>query len=161
MLKTHVADSYRIHQRLIRSRRADAQGWEFAARGPVEGGELSFPHVRTEADEGGWTERLLATLEEWRVGVLEAARGEEAKLDMAARRYSDLLSAVAAGRAAILDWVEASVPVADSSDERETVDRLRELADETEVDRDLDAACESTQRLFRSLRKEGVAYPRS
>ena len=33
-LKEHIADSYRIHQRLIRSRRADAQGWEFRPRGP-------------------------------------------------------------------------------------------------------------------------------
>ena len=46
-LKEHIADSYRIHQRLIRSRRADAQGWEFRPRGP-EGNALT--HVRTESD---------------------------------------------------------------------------------------------------------------
>lgn len=159
-LKTHVADSYRIHQRLIRSRRADAQGWEFAARGPTDDGALSFPHVRTEADEGGWTERLLATLEEWRFSVLEAAQGEEVKLDAAARRYAGLLGAVAAGRAAILTWALASTAVALSSDEKTIVDRLRKLAEEAEDDPDVEVACESTRRLVRSLRTEGVAHPK-
>lgn len=159
-LKTHVADSYRIHQRLIRSRRADAQGWEFVARGPADEGDLSFPHVRTEADDGGWAERLLATLEEWRFGALEAAQGEEAILDAAARRYADLLSAVAAGRAAILDWIEASPSIPISGDERAAVERLRGLAGEADGDRDVEVACESARRLVRSLRTEGVAHPK-
>ena len=51
-LKDHVADSYRIHHRLIRSRRADAKGWEFMPRGPVVDGEPKLAHVRTEFARG-------------------------------------------------------------------------------------------------------------
>ncbi|MBM6431185.1 hypothetical protein JQC70_39130, partial [Burkholderia contaminans] len=53
-LRSHIADSYRIHQRLIRSRRADAQGWEFSSRGPTDQGEPSFSHVRVEAEVASW-----------------------------------------------------------------------------------------------------------
>ncbi len=44
-LKSHIADSYRIHQRLIRSRRADAQGgssWRAAPRQGVRPPSRTF-----------------------------------------------------------------------------------------------------------------------
>jgi ATP-dependent helicase HepA len=156
-LKGHIADSYRIHQRLIRSRRADAQGWEFTPRGHDDGGEPSFAHVRVEADASCWVEPLLPLLEEWRFGVLDAAAGQEEALDAASRRYAGILSAMAEGRATLLAWIAEQGSRQAFTDEPDILARLARLAEEAETGGIYETACESTRRLVRSLRGEGSA----
>ena len=84
--KEHIADSYRIHQRLIRSRRVDARGWEFRSRGPDGGG---LTHVRTEGDPSENLPVLLATLEDWRSAAVDLLVDRDDKSAPLAKRYRD------------------------------------------------------------------------
>jgi ATP-dependent helicase HepA len=127
-LKEHIADSYRVHQRLIRSRRADAKGWEFMPRGPSVDGEPNLAHVRCEGDPNEQIEPLLAALEDWRFSALEAAGGDEVALARAASRYRDLLNATGLGADALKNWLQAANP--DVDDEDEILDALRSIADQ-------------------------------
>lgn len=159
-LKTHVADSYRIHQRLIRSRRADAQGWEFASRGPANDGERRLTHVRLEADESGWAEALSPIIEEWRFAAAEATLGDSGALDAAALRYAGLLAAVAGGRGALLAWIDNAAERTTFADEAGILSALKSLAGTTDADDGVATACESARRLLRSLKGEGIAHPK-
>ncbi|MPW20168.1 hypothetical protein GCT13_25580 [Paraburkholderia sp. CNPSo 3157] len=154
-LRSHIADSYRIHQRLIRSRRADAQGWEFSPRGPTDQGEPSFAHVRVEAEATSWVKPLLPILEEWRFGVLEAASGDKCALEEAALRYADLLTALGGSRSMLIDWIANERARPAFADEPSILGRLCMHADDRSTDNDHATACESTLRLIRSLRSEG------
>jgi ATP-dependent helicase HepA len=62
-LKEHIADSYRIHQRLIRLRRADGEGWEFMPRGPKVNDEPGLSLVKIESDPNQLV-RTIAALED-------------------------------------------------------------------------------------------------
>lgn len=154
-LKSHIADSYRIHQRLIRSRRVDAQGWEFSPRGPSGQGEPSFAHVRVEADAASWIQSVLPVLEEWRFAALEAASSDKCALDEAALRYAELLTALGGGRSALTAWIADKGASPSYSDEPSILGRLRMHAEENGIDDEHATACESTRRLIRSLSSEG------
>lgn len=154
-LKSHIADSYRIHQRLIRSRRADAEGWAFTPRGNWDGGKPTFAHVRVEASGSAWVEPLLPVLEEWRFAAVEAAFGDVQKLNAAARRYAELLSATAQGCRTLTEWIVGDGAQPTFADEPSTLARLALLAAESGADNDYTTACESSRRLIRSLRAEG------
>lgn len=152
-LKSHIADSYRIHQRLIRSRRADAQGWEFVARGPTTGSEPSFTHLRVEADDSAWAKPLLPVLEEWRFAARDVAATNETALDVAALRYAGLLTAIATGRTALAGWLSDAGRHSTFAEEATILTHLRSLLGEAGED-DYTTACESARRLVRSLRSE-------
>lgn len=98
-LRQHVADSYRIHQRLIRSRRADAIGWEFRPRGPLvaEGETPLMPHVREEIVDHPVMVDLLSGLEDWRAAATTAIGRGVADEDVLAARYVKLLEAAGIG----------------------------------------------------------------
>lgn len=98
-LRNHVADSYRIHQRLIRSRRADAAGWEFRPRGPsFDEGELPpMPHVREEIIDHPVMVDILSGLEDWRTAALDAVGQGAADETMLSARYVNLLEAAGIG----------------------------------------------------------------
>ena len=154
-LRYHIADSYRIHQRLIRSRRADAQGWEFSPRGSFDRGEPTFAHVRVEAASTAWVEPLLPILEEWRFAALDAVRGDEHALDELARRYAGLLTSMSCGRASLAAWIADNSAHPAFADESSIVGRLRSPADKSDAGEDYGTACESTRRLIRSIRGDG------
>lgn len=67
-LRGHIADVYRIHQRLVRTRRRDAADWVFQPRGPSSSdAPPNLDHVRL-----GWIEddrypSALDIFEQWRV----------------------------------------------------------------------------------------------
>lgn len=154
-LRSHIADSYRIHQRLIRSRRADVEAWAFTPRGYSDDGIPSFAHVRIEADGGGWVEPLLPVLEEWRFAAVEAAAGDEQGLNEAARRYAELLSAAAQSPRALATWIAGTAVRPAFAEEPSILSRLASLAEDSRAKSDYATACESTRRLIRSLRVEG------
>lgn len=154
-LRNHIADSYRIHQRLIRSRRADAQGWEFSPRGPLDRGEPTFGHVRVEAAGTSWAEPLLPVLEEWRFAALEAASGDGRAFAEAAGRYAELLTAMSCGRAALAAWISNNGARPAFVDEPSILNRLGATADEGGTGDDYATACESTRRLIGSIRADG------
>lgn len=154
-LRSHIADSYRIHQRLIRSRRADAQGWEFSPRGPIDQGERSFAHVRVEAEATSWVKPLLPILEEWRFGALETASGDKCALDAVSLRYADLLTALGGGRSTFIDWIASARACPAFADEPSILGRFCMHVEDGSIGNDHATACESTLRLIRNLRSEG------
>lgn len=98
-LRQHVADTYRIHQRLIRSRRADAAGWEFRPRGPsvTEGEAPPMPHVREEIIDHPVIPDLVSGLEDWRAAAIAAIARGSAEETVVATRYINLLEATSIG----------------------------------------------------------------
>jgi len=157
-LKGHIADSYRIHQRLIRSRRIDAKGWEFMPRGPAAGGPNSLSHVRIEADPNERMEALAATLEDWRFAAREAILGDDdAASRRIAARYLEMLEAISVGNRAFFTTLVASDLAFEG--EEEFLVALREFAVGIEdVDR-IETMMQSTQRLLKLLGND-VAHPR-
>jgi ATP-dependent helicase HepA len=150
-LKEHIADSYRIHQRLIRSRRADAQGWEFRPRGP-DGGAMT--HVRTEGDPSNSLAVLLGTLEDWRSAAVDSLVDGDAGAPLLAARYRNLLGAVSEGADALRAWLAGVMPI--FVGEAEILDALREQAqDYDDADRTA-TMVESVRRLIKTLRADVV-----
>jgi ATP-dependent helicase HepA len=149
-LKEHIADSYRIHQRLIRSRRADCKGWEFMPRGPAVDGKGSFAHVKTEAYFDAQLTHLLAALEDWRFSAFEGARGDQAALALAAARYAALLDALGVGAAALTRCLKTAAPSFDG--EAEILDALLSIAEKCDDEARLQVMVESTKRLVKTIR---------
>jgi ATP-dependent helicase HepA len=154
VLKEHIADSYRIHQRLIRSRRADALGWEFRPRGP-DGGALT--HVRTEGDPSEDLAIMLATLEDWRSAAVDSRVDHDVGSALLAARYRDLLGAISEGGDALRIWLADANPM--FIGEAEILDALREQAEAyDDVDR-IETMVESVRRLIKVLRAD-VDHPK-
>jgi ATP-dependent helicase HepA len=148
-LKEHIADCYRIHQRLIRSRRADAQGWEFRPRGP-DGGAMT--HVRTEGDPSDHLAVLLGTLEDWRSAAVDSLVEGDAGAPLLAARYRNLLGAVSEGADTLRAWLAGLMPI--FAGEAEILDALREqVQDYDDADR-IETMVESVRRLIQTLRAE-------
>ena len=156
-LRQHVADSYRIHQRLIRSRRADAAGWEFRPRGPLFDEDQSppMPHVREEVVDDPVMTDLLSGLEDWRTAAITAiARGvaNEARL---AERYVALLEATGIGCAALHTALHAEPPFPGEAEIRADLSLLTK--DGTCDTGSLDVVAKSIQRLRDSIARESGA----
>lgn len=88
-LRQHIADTYRIHQRLIRNRRADLEGWEFQPRGPAT--------VRVEEDEDPALQQALLGLEDWRAEALLVSETRPDLADILANRYQVLQQMISVG----------------------------------------------------------------
>jgi len=144
-LKEHIADSYRIHQRLIRSRRADAKGWEFRPRGP--NGD-AMTHVRIEGDPNDELAVLLGTIEDWRSAAVDSLVDGNAGSPLITTRYRDLMGAVSEGADALRAWLDGAMPC--FAGEAEILDALREQAqDYTDVDR-IETMVDSVRRLVKT-----------
>lgn len=152
-LKTHVADNYRVHQRLIRSRRADAQGWEFRSRGPQSGEGVSLAHVRTEESVGDETQ-LLALVDDWRIGAAEAFSGDADALARVSARYAQLLEAVGSGRSALQQWLKEAVP--DFEREREILSALATACEGIDEAVRMETMVVSTRRLIRTIKDQAA-----
>jgi ATP-dependent helicase HepA len=125
-LRQHVADSYRIHQRLIRSRRADAMGWEFRPRGPSfgENAPPSMPHVREEVIDDPTMANLLSGLEDWRTAANTAVGRGVADEAILAARYVSLLEATGISCAALNNALQTEPPFQGEADIRADLIRL-------------------------------------
>ncbi|MGJ4963323.1 protein DpdE [Bradyrhizobium sp. HKCCYLRH3061] len=158
-LRGHIAESYRIHQRLIRSRRADAKGWEFMPRGPHSEGSPDLSHVRLEADTDDRISELQATIEEWRLTALDAADpSDRGRIVALARRYRDIIEAIGVDLASFRKAIAALVPVFEG--EREILDALLSIAerDADETAR-MSVSVESTERLIKTL-SSATSHPK-
>lgn len=151
-LKEHIADSYRIHQRLIRSRRADAKGWEFMPRGPTVDGGPSLLHVRVETNPDEQMDALLAGLEDWRFSAVEAADGDHATLKRHAARYADFLDALSAGPNVFTSLLANAIPI--FADEDELLRSLQSIAQTCDVGGQIETMVESAKRLVKTLKAE-------
>ena len=94
-LQLHVADTYRIHQRVIRARRSDATGSDFQSRSPSGPGDRRGQRqVTIEIDEDERFADVAAALEDWREHSLHAVCEcpVEERLRVA-RRFVEVLNA--------------------------------------------------------------------
>jgi len=156
-LKTHIADTYRIHQRLIRSRRADAKGWEFMPRGPLGDGEPDLAHVRLEADPADQIPALLGAIEDWRYAAVDAAGEDGHRLAVYAAHYVRLLEALCSGRNAFVEVLRDLKALEDET--HEIIAALQHIFDDfSDADR-LDTMAQSARRLFKTL-KAGASSPK-
>jgi len=155
-LKDHIADSYRIHQRLIRSRRADAKGWEFMPRGPAVEGEPSLSHVKSESDPED-LDPLLGAFEDWRFSAAAAAGEDEQLLIRLAARYGRLLDSFGIGAAALAAEIGEMKPL--FTGEEEFLEALSNLAGALADDGRLEVMVESCRRLIKML-KADTPHPR-
>jgi ATP-dependent helicase HepA len=153
-LRQHVADSYRIHQRLIRSRRADATGWEFRPRGPSfgENEPPPIPHVREEIIDDPMMANLLSGLEDWRTAANTAIDRGVADETMLAARYVSLLEATGISCATLHTALQAEPPFPGEEDIR--ADLIRLTKDSGCDNESLDIVAKSIQRLRDSLARE-------
>lgn len=156
-LRQHVADSYRIHQRLIRSRRADAAGWEFRARGPAFAEDEMPPmaHVREEIVDHPVMIDLLSGLEDWRAAATSAIARGEADEALLAARYVELLEAAGISCAQLRETLDAEPPFPGEANIR--ADLIRLAADGDCDIGSLDLVASSIQRLLTALARETTA----
>lgn len=151
-LKQHIADGYRIHQRLIRSRRSDAQGWEFRPRGPELSGDANLSHVRIESDPGDQIETLVSTLEDWRFAAVESLIVDDGARARLSERYRSLLTAIGAGATDFRQWLADAK--ASFAGEGEILAALQALTDGLDDEERLSTMVESSRRLLKTLGDE-------
>ena len=132
-LRTHIAETYRIHHRLIRTRRVDTQGWEFRQRGPDTGEnedpELSHVFIKTDRDER--IPVLLDLLEQWREasrGYISDADDPQLELELA-RRFISLFDAMSGGTVHLEKMLDP-LPNGDGRGERELFDGEADILEE-------------------------------
>src|SRR5262249_44459215 len=94
-LRDHIVRTYRIHQRLIRTRRVDAEDWTMRPRGPADEGATGIPnlsHVRLYCANGSM--ELAQALEGWRISAQDTGPELRNKL---VHRWVNLLEATSQG----------------------------------------------------------------
>jgi ATP-dependent helicase HepA len=155
-LKTHIADRYRINQRLIRSRRADSQGWEFSERGPQDS---SLSHVIVQSEPRSWVESLLPFLEEWRFAARDLTTGDADKRHFTILRYIDILSAISLGPEALVALIDETAETPSFEDEPLILLSLKAAAQEFGGDGGLSLMTQCMKHLIRDLRKD-VPHPK-
>jgi ATP-dependent helicase HepA len=150
-LRTHIADTYRIHQRLIRSRRADAKGWEFMPRGPAVVQEPDLSHVRQEIDDDDRINGLLAALEEWRFAALDTvSASDRPQLAQLAGRYRSWVEALGVSLPDFAAVIRSSDPVFEG--ELDLMDELLSIVlRDGPADSRIEVMVESTARLLKTL----------
>lgn len=158
-LRGHIAESYRIHQRLIRSRRADAKGWEFMPRGPNSEGASDLSHIRVEADLDDRISELQAAIEEWRLTAIDAVDpSDRVRVVELAMRYRDMVEALGVDLVSFRNAIAALDAMFEG--EREILDALSSIAerDGDETAR-MSISLESTERLIKTL-SSATSYPK-
>jgi ATP-dependent helicase HepA len=89
-LKDHIANTYRIHQRLIRARRADVEKWTMRPRGPAW---PAMTHIRLRFSGDAHAEGALEALEAWRDSATRASANDDVLTVRLARRWFTLIEA--------------------------------------------------------------------
>ncbi|MDA8637286.1 protein DpdE [Rhodospirillales bacterium] len=107
MLRDHIARTYRIHDRLLRSRRTDAEGWAMRPRAEQW---PNLSHVRIATDFTSWSADFSAALESWRVAAASVAKDHDLEIF---HRWRDLVSISFFSRNALARHLEAMAPVFD------------------------------------------------
>ena len=122
-LRSHIASTYRIHQRLIRARRSDVEKWTMRPRGPAW---PALPHVRICFSQDAHAESLLQALEAWRDDATRASADKDSLTAVLAARWSVLIQASWRGGRELARATGSLEPI--FFGETETLERLRQLA---------------------------------
>lgn len=111
MLRDHIARTYRIHDRLIRTRRKDTNNWVMNPRGE------SWPilnHVRIVPDNTTWSNDLSIALESWRIEASTIASEDDHGIF---RRWQELVTLSFCNRDTLLRHLIAMNPVFEGEEE--------------------------------------------
>ncbi|MBF9235115.1 protein DpdE [Microvirga alba] len=141
-LREHIADTYRIHHRIVRSRRSDLDGWEFQPRGPAT--------VREEADDDPALQKVVALLEDWRGAALLALDADPGLEDVLARRFALLVETAGQGVGAL-----ATLPQLEPlfASESEFLVALRSCAEPDAIERRAEQIALIAERHLKFLRQ--------
>jgi ATP-dependent helicase HepA len=142
-LRQHLADTYRVHQRLVRARRRDAAVY-FRPRGVLVDGRRD--HVRDDADEDLRWPEILGGLEDWRDTLRLSSPKEGPARDTALK---------------FLATIEALGADPDGTEVSDSPPSLRSAlaADRGDRERSVVAA-DLIKALFKRVRQDGEARPK-
>ena len=90
-LRTHLVETWRLHNRLIRTRRIDSEGWEFQERGEKDDGVYLNKNIHSLSHPNKVITEINSRIEEWRSYIsLKLVEGSES-FNNACNRYITLL----------------------------------------------------------------------
>ena len=154
-LRTHIAEAYRLNQRIVRGRRSDTAGWEFQPRGgrTESDGVSALTHVRVEVDEDRRAADLASALEDWRTRALDAlpAGASPDERSRLANRFSELVEALGVSIDAFAQALDR-VKVELFSGEQEITQAFREILRASPGERGrMDVIADCLHRLHKSI----------
>jgi ATP-dependent helicase HepA len=129
-LRDHIVRTYRIHQRLIRTRRIDAEQWAMRPRGPVDDSSTDLPnlsHVRLYYANGSM--EISQALEGWRISAQNAP--PELCHDLVPR-WASLLEATSQGIPALEVFLDTRAEV--RPEELPHIEELKKLSSSSNTD---------------------------
>jgi ATP-dependent helicase HepA len=113
-LRDHIANTYRIHQRMIRARRVDVERWTMRPRGP------EWPvmtHVRLFFSEDAYANALLTALEGWRDAANRASTDKDELSLVLSKRWGCLVQAAWQGGGVLATTARSLQPLFDGEAE--------------------------------------------
>lgn len=90
-LRSHLIETWRLHNRLIRTRRIDSEGWEFQDRGNKEENSYLDENLSIIEHPNKVIENINLKIEEWRSYISLKFSGNEKNYSLAETRYISLL----------------------------------------------------------------------
>ena len=148
LLRDHIARTYRIHDRLLRSRRVDAEKWAMRPRGEAY---PNLGHVRIAFDETSWASDLFGALESWRLAASVIALSDRTPL---INRWRELVSGSFYSRSALARSLQAMEPIFD--DEAGYLSALVEIArGEFDQETRMASICEELK-AWHDAQKDGI-----
>lgn len=90
-LRMHLVETWRLHNRLIRTRRVDSEGWEFQERGEKENDSYKLDNINSFEHPNPVFEQINLKIEEWRSYLSLKFSDDDKLLILAQERYIKLL----------------------------------------------------------------------
>jgi ATP-dependent helicase HepA len=129
-LKDHIANTYRIHQRVIRARRADVEKWTMRPRGPAW---PVMTHIRLRFSTDPHAELVLDALEAWRDSGTRASANDDVLAFRLAKRWFALIDAAWRGGRELAILARGLAPMFEAeTDDLEELARLGDARTSTE-----------------------------
>lgn len=93
-LRSHLVETWRLHNRLIRTRRVDSEGWEFQDRGIKNGNEYNKDNIEIIIHPNHNLEAINDSIEEWRSYIaLQSNEISKEEQKLLISKYINLLEA--------------------------------------------------------------------
>ena len=92
-LRIHLVETWRLHNRLIRTRRVDSEGWEFQERGKKKNNSYIMDNIRSFEHPNKVIEQINSQIEEWRSYLSLKFLDDDKLFLFAKERYIKLLEA--------------------------------------------------------------------
>ncbi len=159
-LKQHIADNYRIHQRIIRSRRKDVENQAntdgsklFCDRGRVDDqGNKIFNHVIQETTNLEIVDNIIKKIDEWRQNALDFCyQNEDCWLEIISR-YKELLYHISIPTNEFCNWQKNQTEIFEY--ENELLSSLSSLVSKIPYEQLLETAVSSAINVIKQLSKK-------